>query len=101
MIENFICEYCAHENIGTGFTNHCEQCLWSKHVDVDPGDRKETCAGMMEPWDVEPKNGGFRIVHKCTKCTFLRPSPFLMEDSVEAFGVTLRTAAKRKEDLLR
>ena len=24
---------------GNGYTNHCPKCLWSKHVDINPGDR--------------------------------------------------------------
>ena len=31
------------------YTNHCPRCLYSKHVDINPGDRAEQCDGMMEP----------------------------------------------------
>ncbi len=99
--EDFTCEHCGALILGNGYTNHCSQCLWSKHVDKDPGDREELCKGMMEPWEVESKSGGFRIVHRCVACGFTRPSPFLMEDNIEAFGKALREAAKRREDLLR
>ena len=37
-VEDFICEKCGTKNIGNGFTNHCFKCLWSKHVDINPGD---------------------------------------------------------------
>jgi hypothetical protein len=70
--ENFICENCGEENIGSGFTNHCKKCLWSKHVDIDPGDRVAKCKGMMEPVDAENKNRELRIKHKCLKCGFER-----------------------------
>ena len=53
--ENFVCEHCGQEVIGNGYTNHCPSCLHSKHVDINPGDRAETCGGLMEPVDLELK----------------------------------------------
>jgi len=47
--EDFICEKCGFVNVGDGYTNHCQKCLWSKHVDINPGDRAEKCQGLMEP----------------------------------------------------
>jgi len=44
--EDFKCEKCGREVIGTGYTNHCPDCLWSKHVDVNPGDRQSKCLGL-------------------------------------------------------
>ena len=67
--EDFICENCGAKVKGTGYTNHCPNCLWSKHVDIFPGDRLEDCHGLMEPIAVEAKKGGkFVLVHKCVKC---------------------------------
>jgi len=40
-IENFTCEKCGLFVKGTGYTDHCPNCLWSKHMDINPGDRKE------------------------------------------------------------
>ncbi|MEK6221286.1 MAG: RNHCP domain-containing protein [Chloroflexota bacterium] len=67
-VEDFICENCGLTVEGDGFTNHCHQCLWSKHVDVNPGDRAETCQGMMPAIEVEVKSGKYRILHRCKKC---------------------------------
>jgi hypothetical protein len=47
--EDFVCEHCGKPVVGNGYTNHCPECLWSKHVDVNPGDRAATCLGLMEP----------------------------------------------------
>jgi len=66
--ENFTCENCRHFIEGTGYTNHCSQCLWSKHVDINPGDRKETCHGLMEPKAILKKKNDYSILHTCTKC---------------------------------
>lgn len=70
--ENFVCEHCGAEVIGTGYTNHCPKCLWSKHVDVDPGDRAATCRGMMEPIGVEIKGGEQIIRQRCLGCCITR-----------------------------
>jgi len=66
--EDFICEQCGKSIQGNGFTNHCPFCLWSKHVDVNPGDREETCGGMMEPETVEMQDQKYVIVHRCVRC---------------------------------
>ncbi|MBR6751902.1 MAG: RNHCP domain-containing protein, partial [Alphaproteobacteria bacterium] len=38
-VENFTCAHCGAEVFGNGYTNHCPKCLWSRHVDNNPGDR--------------------------------------------------------------
>lgn len=67
-VENFECEKCGAEIVGDGFTNHCPKCLWSKHVDIDPGDRESKCKGIMEPVGLIIEGGERRIIHKCKKC---------------------------------
>lgn len=68
---SFICGHCGKEVLPLGYSsrNHCPFCLWSLHVDINPGDRANECRGLMEPIRVEtdPKKG-FVIVHRCTKC---------------------------------
>lgn len=66
--ENFVCGNCGAEVEGKGYTNHCPKCLWSKHVDIDPGDRASDCGGMMEPIFLDYGNGAFSIIHRCVKC---------------------------------
>lgn len=68
--EDFNCEKCGTKNIGTGFTNHCNKCLWSKHEDINPGDRAAGCGGMMEPIKIDFEKGKYIINHKCVKCGF-------------------------------
>ena len=67
-IENFTCEHCGHQVSGNGYTNHCPNCLYSKHVDNNPGDRQSNCGGLMEPISATPTKDGFIIVHKCLVC---------------------------------
>lgn len=67
----FICAHCQKEVLPLGFTsrNHCPFCLWSLHVDINPGDRANTCGGQMQPIRTEPDaKHGFIIYHRCTKC---------------------------------
>ncbi len=52
-IENFTCGNCGAEIVGGGYTDHCPFCLFSKHVDVNPGDRNAKCGGVMKPVAVE------------------------------------------------
>lgn len=70
--EDFICDNCGHKNTGDGYTNHCSQCLYSKHVDVNPGDREEKCRGLMKPIEVFNRNSKIFLKHQCLKCGFIR-----------------------------
>ena len=69
VMENFVCEVCGEKVIGNGTTDHCNKCLWGKHVDEEiPGDRASMCRGLMRPIRSEYKEGEFRIFYKCEKC---------------------------------
>lgn len=67
-IEDFKCLNCNQKVEGDGYTNHCPKCLWSKHVDINPGDRKSECGGLMEPKEILKIKSAFSILHKCQKC---------------------------------
>ena len=69
--EGFVCAHCGKEVLPLGYSsrNHCPFCLWSLHLDINPGDRASECGGELEPIRVEPDaRRGYVIVHKCTKC---------------------------------
>jgi hypothetical protein len=68
--EDFVCERCGAEVKGSGYTNHCPKCLWSKHVDLFPGDRLNRCQGMMKPVAVEVEGDTYLILHVCEVCGF-------------------------------
>ncbi|MBP3340501.1 MAG: RNHCP domain-containing protein [Alphaproteobacteria bacterium] len=67
-VEDFNCAHCGAVVHGNGYTNHCPQCLWSRHVDNAPGDRAATCGGMMKPVMVESDGDKFIITHRCEIC---------------------------------
>jgi ribosomal protein L37E len=71
-IEDFTCEQCGRTVTGNGYTNHCPDCLYSKHVDVAPGDRAAECGGLMRPIGSELKAGAYFVLHECTRCGFRR-----------------------------
>lgn len=83
-IEDFSCERCGRKVHGSGYTNHCPDCLWSKHVDIYPGDRKAVCKGLMEPIGVSQKSGEWIIRHKCTTCGYEKNNKVAKEDNINA-----------------
>ncbi len=91
-IEDFVCEHCQAAVVGDGYTNHCPRCLWSKHVDVDPGDRAHSCGGMMQPIRLQGSTPYYRIVHRCERCGFERINDVQKEDDPGAI-VALSTRA--------
>lgn len=94
--EDFICEHCGTEVKGDGYTNHCPHCLYSKHVDINPGDREEDCGGLMEPVDLELKDGKYIIVHRCQRCGFVRRNKV---DEGDDFNAVIDLSRKKVEIL--
>ena len=83
-VEDFTCEHCGMFVKGGGYTNHCPECLWSKHVDIFPGDRAEACGGLMEPVALEGSSPDYRIIHRCIRCKVERRNNVQMGDNSEA-----------------
>ena len=68
---SFVCAHCGKdvEPLGYSSRNHCPFCLWSLHVDINPGDRANDCGGEMQPIRVEPDaKKGYIIIYRCTQC---------------------------------
>ncbi|HEY6745685.1 MAG TPA: RNHCP domain-containing protein [Mycobacteriales bacterium] len=66
--EDFTCLHCGRPVRGNGYTNHCPHCLWSRHVDVRPGDRESDCGGEMEPVGALYQGGRTIVVQRCRRC---------------------------------
>lgn len=68
--EKFICENCGHEVNKLNYTarDHCNNCLYSKHVDINPGDRENKCHGLLVPIDIEKFKDTYKIIYECNKC---------------------------------
>lgn len=83
-IEDFTCENCHHFMSGSGYTNHCSQCFYSKHVDINPGDRANECGGMMKPvaYKIDKKKG-IVLTHLCLKCNAEKNNKLSDNDEVD------------------
>ena len=82
---SFVCVNCGKEVPPLGYTsrNHCPYCLWSVHVDVNPGDRANTCLGRLRPIRTEPDpKKGFVIIHRCEKCGEIRRNKAALKGDV-------------------
>jgi rubrerythrin len=90
-IEDFTCQHCGFLVKGNGYTNHCPKCLYSRHVDIYPGDRRESCGGMMAPIGLEIKNAEHIIIQRCEKCGHERKNRAVPEDD---FNVILKLSAQ-------
>jgi predicted RNA-binding Zn-ribbon protein involved in translation (DUF1610 family) len=65
-VESFTCFSCGTRVEGTGYTDHCPECLGSIHMDINPGDRDSACRGKMEPISFNPREN--MIYYRCGKC---------------------------------
>ena len=84
--EEFICENCKKRVTKLGYTsrNHCPYCLTSKHIDINPGDRKETCGGLLRPISLEiDSKKGYVIIFKCEKCGAIRKNKSAKDDNMD------------------
>ena len=82
----FTCLACGREVLPLGYTsrNHCPFCLCSLHVDINPGDRANTCGGLLRPIRTEPDaRRGFIIIHKCEKCGEIRRNRAALDAKVQ------------------
>ena len=52
--EKFVCKNCGYEVQKLNYTSrdHCNNCLYSLHVDITPGDRLNVCKGLLKPVNV-------------------------------------------------
>ncbi len=68
--EHFICEHCGNEVKPLNYTarDHCPYCLYSKHLDIFPGDRQNNCHGLLKPIGIEKFKDNYKILYKCEKC---------------------------------
>ncbi len=90
----FECSHCSqwviiNNYMGTVNRNHCNICLWSKHVDKDKGDRKAECHGGMRPIGLTfkhegaGKQGEIMLVHECDRCGIISINRIAGDDDNE------------------
>ena len=84
--EEFECENCGKhvKKLGYSCRNHCPYCLFSKHVDINPGDRASDCKGHLIPIGIEKnKKRGYKILYKCDKCGISTKNVMATDDNME------------------
>ncbi len=80
--EKFICENC-HNSVNTlnySARDHCPYCLYSKHVDINPGDRQNQCHGLMKPINIEKYKNTYKIIYRCTLCNQIHKNIVATDD---------------------
>lgn len=92
--EDFVCEKCGANIKGNGYTNHCPVCLYSKHVDIKPGDRLANCRGLMKPIRVEGTEKAYRVLQRCLVCNYEKINKVAPEDSIEALVAIIKENSK-------
>ncbi len=84
--EGFICLVCKKKVEPLNYTarDHCPYCLCSLHIDNNPGDRANTCLGILKPIDIEKgKKDTLKIIYRCNKCGEIKKNKMAKDDNYE------------------
>jgi len=83
--ECFICDNCGYEvsKLDYSARDHCPKCLYSKHVDIMPGDRLNKCQGLMKPISIEKYKNTYKIIYKCLKCGQIHKNIMATDDNYD------------------
>lgn len=83
--EAFTCINCGKEVGPLGYTtrDHCPHCLYSIHIDIMPGDRANTCKGILKPIGIEKFKDTYKIVYRCEKCHEEHKNIMATDDSLD------------------
>ena len=83
--ENFTCENCNKSVNKLNYTarDHCPYCLYSKHVDIMPGDRQNECQGLLKPIGIEKFKDTYKIVYQCQKCNQIHKNIMANDDNMD------------------
>ena len=81
--EKFICENCGKEVKKLGYTarDHCPYCLYSKHLDINPGDSQNKCKGLMKPIGIDKFKNSYKISYSCSKCKEIHKNIMAIDDN--------------------
>ncbi len=97
--DTFNCIHCGHRTTaapyGTRHRNHCPRCLWSRHVDDQPGDRRATCHGPMEPIAIGTRQEEWILIHRCRSCGVLHANRSAGDDdALQLLSIAARPLAR-------
>lgn len=82
--EAFLCENCQKEVKPLLYSSrdHCPYCLYSKHVDINPGDRNNPCHGLLKPVGIEKYKDTYKIIYQCVKCNQFHKNIIAKDDNM-------------------
>lgn len=110
----FKCSHCKqwvviNEYMGTANRNHCNVCLWSKHVDVKKGDRRAVCQAGMKPVGLtfrhegQENRGEVMLIHDCAGCEKISINRLAADDDdqlvLDIFETSLAMPNEEKQAL--
>ena len=97
--ESFTCKNCgwtvSPAGAGSEHRNHCNNCLHSLHLDIEPGDREADCGGLMEPVAVwVRKNGEWAVIQRCKRCGMMSSNRVAADDNpVKLMSIAMKPIA--------
>jgi hypothetical protein len=102
-LQAFRCGHChafvvINAFIGTVNRNHCNFCLWSKHVDIKKGDRNSECQSGMKPIGLTLKREGFSkwgelmLIHVCSVCNKISINRIAGDDDTDKIITVLNSS---------
>lgn len=93
----FICVNCSKKVEKLKYTSrdHCNHCLYSIHVDIEPGDRKNDCKGILIPINVIVNSKKGKVIeYRCSKCKSIIKNIVADDDNEDAIFNTIETYSK-------
>ena len=83
--EEFVCENCNKKvnKLEYSARDHCPFCLYSKHVDINPGDRLNKCRGLLIPIGIEKFKDTYKIIYQCKKCKTIHKNIIANDDNMD------------------
>ena len=83
--KDFICDNCHKKVHKLHYTarDHCNYCLYSKHVDILPGDRQNDCHGLLIPIGIEKYRDSYKIIYRCDKCQEIHKNIMAKDDNMD------------------
>ena len=80
--DSFICENCNKEvkELNYSSRDHCNYCLYSKHVDINPGDRQNT---WLKPIGIEKYKDTYKIIYECERCKEIHKNIMATDDNMD------------------
>jgi DNA-directed RNA polymerase subunit RPC12/RpoP len=115
MEKGFKCSHCGNyvpvdRFMGTYHRNQCPYCLWSRHVDIQKGDRKSPCKGLMEPIGLtfkkegrdkygRERKGELMIIHCCQDCQRISINRVAADDDPKAILAVFEKSLKTETEL--